>query len=139
MNVLKFRAWFEKKPDWCNQMFYSDEESPGLGDWFSECEIESDHGNKVLFLQFVGLKDKNGAEIYAGDILKDDVGDIGIVRFGKLPLNKSGDCVCTYGAFYVECKGQLGQSPSYDCTEIGDWMEVIGNHFENLELLHAAS
>jgi len=77
-----------------------------------------------------------GKEIYEGDILKDDCGEIGIVRFGKLPLDKSGDCVCTYLAYYVECKGKLGQAPTYECANIGDWMEVIGNiHDKNPELM----
>jgi len=69
MRDLKFRAWFKTKPIWCNQMFYSDEESPGLGDWFSECEIEEDG---ITFLQFTGLKDNNGKEIYDGDVLRCD-------------------------------------------------------------------
>ncbi len=72
-------------------------------------------------------KDKNNKFIFEGDKLIDDVGDIGIVRFGELPLGKSGDCVCTYQAIYVECLGQLGRAPTYECVEIGDWMEIVGN------------
>jgi len=67
-----------------------------------------------------------GQEIYKGDKLRDDTGEIGIVRFGELPLDKSGDCVCRYLTFYVECLGKLGQAPFYACVDIGDWMEVIG-------------
>ena len=86
-----------------------------------------------------GLKDKNGTEIYEGDVLRDDVGDLGIVRFGKLPLDKSGDCVCGYSAFYVECKGQIGRAPMFECAEIGDWMEIIDNIHQNPELLELKS
>lgn len=68
----------------------------------------------------------NGKEFYEGDVTKDDSDDIGVVRFGKLPLDKSGDCVCTYPAFYVQCFGQLGQASMYDCAQIGEWMEIIG-------------
>lgn len=85
--------------------------------------------------QSTGKRGKNKKEIYEWDILKDDCGEIGIVRFGKLPLDKSGDCVCTYLAYYVECKGKLGQAPSWECTEIGDWMEVIGNIHDNPNFL----
>ena len=86
----------------------------------------------VILEQYTGLKDKNGKEIYEGDILRDGVGYILEVKFGNLPLLKSCNCVCTYPAFY--CK-QLGQAPSLECREIGDWMEIIGNIHENPELL----
>ena len=87
--------------------------------------------------QYTGLKVKEGVGVYEGDILKDDTGDIGVVRFGKLPLNKPGDCVCTYQSFYIECKGQLGQAPTWECENIGDWMEVIGNTTDSPTLLES--
>ncbi len=77
-----------------------------------------------------------GKEFYEGDVTKDDNGDLGVVRFGKLPLGKSGDCVCTYPAFYLHCLGQLGQAPTYECQEVGEWMEIIGTiHTTHPELL----
>ena len=77
-----------------------------------------------------------GKEFYEGDVTKDDSGNIGVVRFGKLPLDKSGDCVCVYPAFYIKCFGQLGQAPTYECQEIGEWMEIIGTiHTTHPELL----
>jgi len=91
--------------------------------------------------QFTTKYDKNERKIYGaigkrgGDILKDDTGEIGVVRFGELPLDKSGDCVCTYPAFYVECLGKLGQAPTYECVKIGDWMEIIGTQAEDSKLL----
>lgn len=96
------------------------------------------HENLILE-QFTGLHDKNGKEIYEGDILKDDSSDVLVVRFGKLPLDKSGDCVCTYPAFYCEDKGGLGYAPVHECREIGNWMEVIGNIHENPEILERQS
>jgi hypothetical protein len=92
--------------------------------------------------QSTGLCDKkrtkefpDGQPIYEGDILKDDCDEIGIVRFGKLPLDKSGDCVCTYLAYYVECKGKLGEAPTWECQNIGDWMEVIGTIHDDTKLM----
>jgi len=85
--------------------------------------------------QYTGLKDKNGVEIYVGDVLKDDCEEILEVKFGKLPLNKSGDCVCTYRAFYAKSYGRLGSAPYYECQSIGEWMEIIGNIYEHPELI----
>jgi len=84
---------------------------------------------------FTGRKDKDTGEIYEGHILEDDVGKIGIVMFGKLPLDKSGDCVCRYSSFYVKCLGKLGQAPSYECMDIGYWMKIISDIHTTPELI----
>jgi uncharacterized phage protein (TIGR01671 family) len=102
-------------------------ESPQAGD-FAQADEKTT-------CEYTGLKDKNGKEIYEGDICKDDCGHLSEVKFGKLPLDKSGDCVCTYEAFYMRCYGRLGVAPSYECESIGEWHEVIGNIYQNGELL----
>lgn len=87
--------------------------------------------DEAVIMQFSSRKDKNGKEIYVDDILKSE-GRFLIVKFGKLPLDKSGDCVCTYPAFY--CR-DIKHDRYYECCEIGDWMEVVGNIHENGSLL----
>jgi hypothetical protein len=85
--------------------------------------------------QFTGKEDVNKKRIFEGDILKDDDGELFEVKFGKLPLDKSGDCVCTYEAFYCKCYGRLGVPPTYECCEIGDWMVIFGSIHTTPELL----
>ena len=131
MRELKFRAW-EKRDLF---MHYSDDSKTfyGLHDFFKSCADLSE-----TFMQYTGLKDKNSKDIYEGDIVKDDDGYIHEIKFGKLPLGKAGDCVCTYLSFYAKSYGKLGQAPYYKCEEIGEWMEIIGNVFEHPELLEVS-
>ena len=72
--------------------------------------------------QYTGLKDKNGREIYEGDILKHEYEDAMYVKWVKE---------------YVEFK-LMG--PNDETTTLTDWYvedtEVIGNIFENKELLN---
>ncbi|TLF43596.1 YopX family protein [Lacticaseibacillus zeae] len=75
-------------------------------------------------MQFTGLKDKNGREIYEGDVL-----DIGLRNQDGKPVVAPVSYE-TYAAGYVLDNGGNGiwQRLTKDC-------EVIGNIFENPELL----
>jgi uncharacterized phage protein (TIGR01671 family) len=74
--------------------------------------------------QYTGLKDKNGREIYEGDIvtgLFDHTDIIGHIIYGS------------DATFFIYRKGLYG----IGLNNAEDWLEVIGNIHENPELLEA--
>ena len=79
--------------------------------------------NKFILMQYTGLKDKNGKEIYEGDIIRHDWG-----------LNK-----ITFEDYSFTAEQILTFDGKYNCnlylSDIGSDCEVIGNIYENPELL----
>lgn len=135
MRDIKFRAW-----DKDTKEFDYWELKPGKEAW-----VHSGHEQPQ---QYTGLKDKNGTEIYEGDIFEspdmwdEDTGfpshkPNGKMLRGFIDWGDYGDASChmSYGWFMntQESQEKYGwQTPSIqDVTKL----EVIGNIYENKDLL----
>ena len=121
MREIKFRAWDKKYNEMIPDLicFYKDggishnnhfnsDISPFRGYMWDSRNLE--------VMQYTGLKDKNGKEIYEGDIVKGNyLKGIGVVEWN--------DKFCKF-----DISHKMNITPSDEC-------EVIGNIYENPELL----
>jgi uncharacterized phage protein (TIGR01671 family) len=122
--AIKFRAWDRKNREMIHNPVANDiciTEYIGLNE-----VIERFIKEDFTLMQFTGLHDKDGKEIYEGDILK-----------GHTSYERDDD---DYSWDAIEVKHDETATGFYPLTLNGRWrcdviVEVIGNIYENAELL----
>lgn len=128
MREIKFRAWdkVEKVMYVPTDLFLCMDGKTWAIDQDSRYG-KSHHQNaeNVALMQFTGLQDKNGIEIYEGDIVRNHRRILAVVEWGE---GGCGDC----GYRGIVLNGAAEADTNSAASE--HW-EIVGNIYENHELL----
>ena len=131
--IPKFRVWDKKEREMCDVVSL---------DWEYEI-VEGNNGYEIWprgffeveLMQSTGLIDKNGVEIYEGDIVEVLVQD----DFPKIVEDGTYIGVVGYkqGTFDIKSADNiyLGIIPEMNITNINCIFEILGNRYEHPELL----
>lgn len=108
MREFKFRAWNKADNEWWEgggYVTFTFENMTSWEDWPRCCRFED-----LVFMQYTGLKDKNGKEIYEGDVFRfySPAFETTLIKAIEWPFDHT----------MLDCEG-----------------EVIGNIYENHDLL----
>lgn len=121
MRKIKFRARNARTPScWIYGYFVVNRGSHYIinddGQFQVICDTEG---------QFTGLHDKNGTEIYAGDIVKRRDGGKYVIEYNR----------CCFFCRGIADKAWIHKDFSDGYEDMDEQPEVIGNIYENFELL----
>ena len=136
---FRFRAW-DKQP---KKMYYDVQDlqgflgldakidkNIGMYDTFGQLLSEPlNFSNESMFeiMQCTGIRDKNNKLIYEGDLIHTIIKTLGGNKIvDKIEIIKYYDSACQFSAYYTF----IGSK-----TLINDEIEIIGNIYENSELL----
>ena len=131
---IKFRIWDKERKEWVGQECggVMDLKYSGSCNAFMFDNDNFDIPEEVIWLQYTGLKDKNGKKIYEGDIATQH--KLRTEHFGE--LNHEIIFYPDYCGFAVATMSEDGKERFIGRIEKGIELEVIGNIYENPELLN---
>lgn len=127
MREFKFRAWDKLTEKMVSHL----PEGYGLTLSYGICAFPRDQeqcvaqGHQFELMQFTGMKDKNGVEIYEGDILDGKYKAFVYFKDGRFKVKKVEEGFCSRSVARWLHLREKALCPS----------EIIGNIYENPELL----
>nr|DAF89160.1 MAG TPA: YopX protein [Podoviridae sp. ctP1X6] len=127
MREIKFRAWHKEKKeivdveeiDFMNKVInYIDNDYEN-----NRQEIRGAYFEDIELMQYTGLKDKNNKEIYEGDVLSNGNDE------------KPYKVIFENGSFRAEFEGDFEEYSFYLIDIVAQHCEIVGNIYQNPELL----
>lgn len=126
--IIKFRAWnpdngymeYEPIALWSDYTFSNGKLVTVHGPDGEEWTEPSHHS----LMQFIGLHSQNGEEVYEGDVVKNERGEVGQIVFNN-------------GSFVSQYLPPHNWDVMEPCDGLLDRQTVIGNIYENPELMEA--
>jgi len=146
MREIKFRAWDKRNKCFVGNSLYdyciSFDGSIGFINNNGNVDFNNDnefYSDKLELMQFTGLKDKNGVEIYEGDVLElvypaeifDGVVEMEEQRYVGEVIFKDANFEVWRGKTYLDMVGNSNPPLAPD----DNTLEVIGNIYEDPGLL----
>ena len=116
MREIKFRAWDKEMKQMCELTMNDVDDTLMLNDFIAKKQ------NRFIFMQYTGLLDKNGKEIYEGDVVVALHQKKAIVFWDK-----------DYACFGTKTIDEIVDKENM--YYLPDIKEVIGNIYENPELI----
>lgn len=132
--IPKFRAWDKRENtmrDVAVLHFTKGGKVNSIEYWKTPSELKSYHVRNLVLMQSTGLKDKNGVEIFEGDIVQYRDGEYSYLGIVKR------DCY----QFFID---GIEPDDNYDFIDVSNTfdgtssLEILGNIHENPELLEVA-
>lgn len=135
--ILKYRAWYVLAEEMINEIlmisFVRKEIIGKFSDGSTSVPLKFEdkrNGEDVILMQSTGLKDKNGKEIFEGDIIAIEVDDT------KTPINARVSQNSKIGVLMFHVFEDNEDVPMVELLEDNSVaFEIIGNVYENPELL----
>lgn len=133
----KFRAWYVLAEEMINEIlmisFVRKEIIGKFSDGSTSVPLKFEdkrNGEDVILMQSTGLKDKNGKEIFEGDIIRTSAYGC-IVDFGEYTYFEDDDTQTTEIGFYLSFLNVTPATYAPFDKYYWDNCEVIGNIYEN--------
>lgn len=140
MREIKFRVWNKEEKKW---RLPDDEQNNGIDQYEYllnlKGELQDNHSEDCIIMQFTGLKDVKGKEIYFGDIVEWDDSSKGKWR-RRCAVDWKPAHIVLKGYYYDTQKPETHTPIDFDfgafIYEKDGELEVIGNIYEHSHLLN---